>query len=56
MDPLKFGKLLDQTNNKFVIQLTKKNVAVINQYEKENFVIIFKNGDLALEFRDKFLN
>jgi len=55
-DPLKYGKLLDQTNNKFIIQLTTKNVAVINHYEKENFVRIFKNGDLVLEFRDKFIN
>jgi hypothetical protein len=56
MDPLKFGKLLDQTNNKFIIQLTTKNVAVINHYDKENFIKIFKNGDLVLEFRDKFIN
>lgn len=55
-DPLKFGKLLDQTNNKFIMQLTTKNIAVINHYEKENFIRIFKNGDLALEFRDKFIN
>jgi hypothetical protein len=45
MDPLKFGKLLDQTNNKFIIQLTTKNVAVINHYEKENFIKIYRNGD-----------
>jgi uncharacterized ubiquitin-like protein YukD len=56
MDPLKYGKLLDQTNNKFIIQLTTKNVAVITHYEKENFIRIFKNGDLVLEFRDKFIN
>lgn len=56
IEPLKYGKLLDQTNNKFIIQLTTKNVAVINHYEKENFVRIFKNGDLVLEFRDKFIN
>jgi hypothetical protein len=55
-DPLKYGKLLDQTNNKFILQLTTKNIAVINHYEKENFVRIFKNGDLVLEFRDKFIN
>jgi len=55
-DPLKFGKLIDQTNNKFIIQLTTKNVAVINHYEKENFVRIFKNGDLILEFKDKLIN
>jgi hypothetical protein len=56
MDPLKYGKLLDQTNNKFIMQLSTKNIAVINHYEKENFIRIFKNGDLVLEFRDKFIN
>jgi hypothetical protein len=56
MNPLKFGKLLDQTNNKFIVQLTTRNVAVINQYDKENFIKFFKNGDLVLEFRDKFIS
>jgi hypothetical protein len=56
VDPLKYGKLLDQTNNKFIIQLSTKNIAVINQYEKENFIRIFRNGDLILEFRDKIIN
>jgi hypothetical protein len=56
MEPLKYGKLLDQTNNKFIMQLSTKNIAVINHYEKENFIRIFKNGDLVLEFRDKFIN
>lgn len=56
MDPLKYGKLLDQTNNKFIMQLSTKNIAVINHYEKENFIRIFKNGDLVLEFKDKFIN
>nr|YP_009487206.1 hypothetical protein [Russula abietina]AWB36108.1 hypothetical protein [Russula abietina] len=56
MDPLKYGKLLDETNQKFIIQLTTKNIAVIKQYPKENFVRIFKNGELVLEFRDKFLS
>ena len=56
MNPLKFGKLLDQTNNKFIVQLTTRNVAVINQYDKENYIKFFKNGDLVLEFRDKFIS
>ena len=38
-EPLKFGKLIDQTNNTFFMQLTTKNVAVINHYE--NSVKIF---------------
>ena len=55
-DPLKYGKLLDQSKNKIIVQLTTRNIAVINHYDKENFVKIFKNGDLVLEFRDKFTN
>ena len=55
-DPLKFGKLIDQTNNKFIIQLSTKNVAVVNHNEKENLVKIFRNGDLVLQFNDKFIN
>ena len=53
MDRLKYGKLLDQINNKFIIQLTTKNIAIIKQHETENFVKIFKNGDLVLEYKDK---
>ena len=56
MDPLKFGKLLDHTNNKYIMLLTTKNIAVIMHYEKENFIRIFKNGDLVLEFRDTFIS
>jgi tRNA 2-selenouridine synthase SelU len=56
IDPLKFGKLLDQTNDKFIMLLTTKNVAVIKQCNKENFIRILKNGDLVLEFKDKFIN
>jgi hypothetical protein len=55
-DPLKYGKLMDQINNKYIVQLTTKNVAIIEQFEKENFIKIFKNGDLVLEFKDKFTN
>lgn len=55
-DPLNFGKLIDQTNNKFIIQLSTRNIAVINHSEKENFIKIFRNGDLVLEFRDKFIS
>jgi hypothetical protein len=58
MDPLKYGKLLDQTNNKFIINLNTKNTAIIiqNEKEKENFVRIFKSGDLVLEYKDTFIS
>jgi uncharacterized ubiquitin-like protein YukD len=55
IDPLKYGKLIDQTNNKFFIQLSTKNIAVIIHNEEENLIKIFKNGDLVLEFKDKII-
>lgn len=56
MDPLKYGTLLEQINQKFIVQLNTKNIAIINKYPNENFVKIFKNGVLVLEFKDKFIN
>jgi hypothetical protein len=56
INPLEYGKLLDQSNNKFIMQLPTKNVAVINQYDKENFIRIFKNGDLVLEYKDTIIH
>lgn len=56
MNPLDYGQLIDQTSNKFIIQLTTKNIAVIIQNDKENFIKIFRNGVLILEFRDKLVH
>jgi hypothetical protein len=52
MDPLKFGKLLDQTNNKFIIQLNTTNIVVITQKENENYIKFFRKGELMFEFKD----
>src|SRR6266699_656227 len=42
MDPLKYGKLIEQIGNKFIITLTTPtNIAVIKQINNENFISIF---------------
>jgi hypothetical protein len=55
-DPAKYGKLLDHSNNKFICLMITKNIAVINQYDSKNFIRIFKNGELVLEYTDTIIN
>ena len=52
MEPLKFGKLLEQIGNKYIIQLNTTNVVVISQKQNENFVKFFRKGELMFEFKD----
>jgi hypothetical protein len=34
MNPLEYGRLIEQTDNKFTMQINDTNVAIINQHEK----------------------
>jgi len=53
MDPLKYGKLIEQIGNKFIITLTTPtNIAVIKQINNENFVRIFRKGELIFEYKE----
>jgi hypothetical protein len=60
MDPFKFGHVIKQMNNIFILQTASNNVAMIEQTSIEdtgviseiNKVKIFKNGKIALEFID----
>ena len=52
MDPLKYGNLLYQNNNIYILQFNRTNVAIINQDALENHVKFFKEGVLTYEYRD----
>ena len=52
MNPLEYGLLIEQTGNKFTIQVNKTDVAIINQDALENHVKFFKEGVLTYEYRD----
>jgi len=53
MDPLKYGKLIEQIDNKFIITLTTPtNIAVITKINNENFVKIFRKGELMFEYKE----
>jgi hypothetical protein len=53
MDPLKYGKLIEQIDNKFIMTLTTPtNIAVITKINNENFVKIFRKGELMFEYNE----
>jgi DNA polymerase type B, organellar and viral len=52
MNPLEFGKLIEQFDNKFIIQLNTNNIVTIKQIDNENYVKFYRKGDLMFEFRD----
>jgi len=56
INPLEYGKLIEQFDNKFIIQLNTSNVVVIKQIENENYVKFYRKGDLMFEFRDTVIS
>lgn len=52
MNPLNYGKVIEQIDNKFTIQINKTNIALITQYDLYNHVKFYKEGDLIYEYND----
>lgn len=53
MNPNDFGNVIEVINNKYIVQLHTNNVAIIKPLVDENFVRIFRKGELMFEFKDK---
>jgi hypothetical protein len=53
MNPLEYGKLIIKIDNKFVVEMNNKNIAIITQLENENKVQIKKSNILIYEYTDK---
>lgn len=51
-NPLNYGKLFEQIGSKFILQLITRNIVIINQTDNTNFVRLYRNGDLMLEWKD----
>jgi hypothetical protein len=56
IDPLKYGKLIEQFENKYIIQLNTSNILVIKKINNDNFIKFFRKGDLMIEFTDSIIN
>lgn len=52
MNPLEYGKLIDQTDSKYIVQVNETNIVKIEQKENLNQVKFFRKGELRYEFID----
>jgi hypothetical protein len=55
-NPLEFGKLIEQFDNRYIIQLNTNNIVTIRKIKNENFVKFYRKGELMFEFRDTILS
>src|ERR1700749_1418129 len=52
VNPLEYGKLIEQIGNKYIIQLNSTNVLIVNESENENLIRLFRKGEFIFEFKD----
>jgi hypothetical protein len=52
IEPLKYGKLIEQFENKYIIQLNTSNFLVIKVVNNDNLIKFYRKGDLMIEFTD----
>jgi hypothetical protein len=52
INPLKYGKVIERLDNKYIIQLNTSNILVIKTVNNDNFIRFFRKGNLILEFVD----
>jgi hypothetical protein len=52
MNPLEYGLLIEKSDNKFIVQINRTNIAIITQYDELNEVKFFKEGQLIYKYKD----
>jgi hypothetical protein len=53
INPLDYGKLIEQFGDKYIMQINTSNILVIKVSNNENFIKFFRKGELMIEFVDK---
>jgi hypothetical protein len=56
MNPLNYGKLINQKDNVYIIQVNRTNIAIITQFDEFNEIKFYKEGDLVYEYKDHKIN
>jgi hypothetical protein len=56
INPLEYGTLIEQFDNKYILQLTTNNIVTIKKINNENYVKFYRKGELMFEFRDTILS
>jgi hypothetical protein len=52
MIPTEYGKVIEQFDNKYIVQLNTSNIVIIKELDNENLVKFFRKGELIFEFKD----
>jgi hypothetical protein len=52
INPLEYGKLIEQIGNKYIIHLNTFSILILNKKDNENFVKLFRKGEFIFEFKD----
>ncbi len=55
-NPLEYGILIDQIDNKYWIQINKTNSVIITQINDLNEVKFFRSGELKYQYTDQIIN
>lgn len=52
LNPLEYGKLIYQNDNKYIIQINDTNVIILDHFEEYNIIKLYKKGDFMFEYND----
>jgi hypothetical protein len=52
MNPLEYGKLIFKSDSTYIIQITIRTIAIINQFDGLNEVKFYKDGDFIFIYKD----
>ena len=56
MNPLEYGKLIKQFDNKYIIQLSTTNIVILKEMDSINLIDFFRKGDLIFQYKDTKLS
>lgn len=56
MDPLKYGKVVFNENNIYIIWISTKTLVVISKFDLFNEVKFYRDGDFRFSYNDHKIN
>jgi len=56
LNPLEYGKLMLKIDNKYIISVGTRTIAIVTQYNEFNDIKFFRKGDLIFNYKDHKIN